>query len=409
MTKLWQGVLMMCALLLAVPAWSADNDYRMGTGDVLRITVYGQPDLTTEARVGDSGNISFPLIGDVKMAGITPAQGETEIAQRLSKGGFINEPFVTLNVVQYRGQQISVLGRVNRPGRHTLEKVSRVSDALALAGGIAGDGADTITLVRTRDGKPEYREIDVIALFKPGGEASNELVQDGDIINVSRQAMFYIYGEVQRPGAFRLEQNMSVVQALSMGGGVTPRGTQKGLKILRRDASGALQQLDAELADQRQRQHCHDQPEEPGPERGEAGTREPVQQQVDAGDNADPRHAFEQHPGEVAGELPVAGQFTEQRRRGQIACRPRAADRACGGNLGELGRCQDVSTVAAQCQTDVDRCGHRDRRGGSRRPGRPSPRSRGCGPWRRPSAARPARPGPPIRNAAAVASDLRYP
>jgi polysaccharide export outer membrane protein len=120
---------------------------------------------------------------------------------------------------------------------------------LALAGGIAGDGADTITLVRTRDGKPEYRDIDMIALFQPGGEASNEMVQDGDIVNVARQPMFYIYGEVQRPGAFRLERNMSVVQALSMGGGVTPRGTQKGLKIMRRDASGELQQLDASLAD----------------------------------------------------------------------------------------------------------------------------------------------------------------
>ncbi|MDP2265489.1 MAG: SLBB domain-containing protein, partial [Thiobacillus sp.] len=121
--------------------------------------------------------------------------------------------------------------------------------ALALAGGIIIDGADTVTLVRTRDGKPEYRDIDVIALFKPGGESSNELIQDGDIINVARQPMFYIYGEVQRPGAFRLEQNMSVVQALSMGGGVTPRGTQKGIKILRRDANGAMQQLDTKLAD----------------------------------------------------------------------------------------------------------------------------------------------------------------
>ena len=249
MTKLWRSVLVLCTLLLAAPAWSADNDYRMGTGDVLRITVYGQPDLSTEARVGESGNISFPLIGDVKMDGVTPAQGETEIAKRLSKGGFINEPFVTLNVVQYRGQEISVLGRVVRPGMHTLEKVSRVTDVLALAGGIAGDGADTVTLIREHDGKTEYRDIDVISLFKPGGETSNELVQDGDIINVARQPMFYIYGEVQRPGAFRLEQNMSVVQALSMGGGVTPRGTQKGLKILRRDASGEMQQLEIKPSD----------------------------------------------------------------------------------------------------------------------------------------------------------------
>ncbi|MBT9589976.1 MAG: polysaccharide export protein EpsE, partial [Thiobacillus sp.] len=172
-----------------------------------------------------------------------------EIAQRLSKGGFILEPFVTLNVLQYRSQQISVLGRVNRPGKFALEKVSRISDALALAGGIVADGADTLTLMRTRDGKPEYRDIDVIALFKPGGEASNVLVQDGDIINVARQPMFYIYGEVQRPGAFRLEQNMSVVQALSMGGGVTARGTQKGIRILRRDAKGGMQELDTQLAD----------------------------------------------------------------------------------------------------------------------------------------------------------------
>ena len=249
MNRLWRSVLMVCACLVAAPAWSADNDYRMGTGDVLRITVYGQPDLTTESRVGENGNITFPLIGEVKLAGTTPAQGETEIAKRLSKGGFILEPFVSLNVVQYRGQQVTVLGRVNRPGKHTLEKISRLTDVLALAGGIVPDGADSVTLIRMNEGKAEYREIDMIALFQPGGEASNELVQDGDIINVARQPTFYIYGEVQRPGVFRLERDMSVVQALSMGGGVTARGTQRGIKILRRDAKGALQQLDTQLAD----------------------------------------------------------------------------------------------------------------------------------------------------------------
>lgn len=248
MTRLWRNVLMMCMVLLAAPVSSADNDYLMGTGDVLRITVYGQPDLTTEARVGESGNITFPLIGEIKLAGRSPAQGETEISQRLSKGGFILKPFVSLNVVQYRSQQISVLGRVNRPGKFTLEKISRMTDALALAGGIIIDGADTVTLVRTRDGKLEYSDIDVIALFKEGGEASNVLIQDGDILNVARQHVFYIYGEVQRPGAFRLEQNMSVVQALTMGGGVTARGTQRGIKILRRD-TGGMQKLDAQLAD----------------------------------------------------------------------------------------------------------------------------------------------------------------
>jgi len=185
---------MMGALLLAAPAWSADDDYRMGTGDVVRITVYGNPDLATDARVGEDGGITFPLIGAVKASGQTPSMVEKDIATRLAKGGFIVDPNVNLNITQYRGQQISVLGRVNRPGKLSLEKASRVTDALALASGISADGADTITLVRTHDGKTEYRDIDVIALFRPGGEASNERVQDGDIINVARQPMFYIYG-----------------------------------------------------------------------------------------------------------------------------------------------------------------------------------------------------------------------
>ena len=223
MPKLLRNFIALFALVLAYPAISANTDYRMGTGDVLRITVYGQPDLTTEARIGESGSITFPLIGEVKLVGSTPSQGEAEIVRRLKKGGFILDPNVNLNIVQYHSQQISVLGRVNRPGQHTLEKISRVSDALALAGGIVVDGADTITLVRERNGKTEYRDIDVIALFKEGGETSNEVVSDGDIINVAKQPVFYIYGEVQRPGSFRLEQNMTVVQALSMGGGLTQR------------------------------------------------------------------------------------------------------------------------------------------------------------------------------------------
>lgn len=249
MKKLWKVFWLLCAALGALPAAAVDNEYRMGTGDVVRITVYGQPDLTTEARVGETGGLTFPLIGEVKLAGVTPAAGEADIAQRLVKGGFILDPFVTLNVVQYRGQQVSVLGRVNRPGKHVLEKASSITDVLALAGGVAQDGADSVTLVRTVDGGTEYRDIDLVALFQPGGEAANERVRDGDVLNVSRQPVFYIYGEVQRPGAFRVERNMSVVQALSMGGGLTPRGTQRGMRILRRDDAGELREIAAKLAD----------------------------------------------------------------------------------------------------------------------------------------------------------------
>jgi len=249
MRKLWAIIAVLCAAWLAAPAWAVDRDYRMGTGDVVRIIVYGNPDLTTEARVGEEGSFNFPLIGAVKAAGQTPAAVERDIAERLVKGRFIVNPGVNLNIVQYRGQQISVLGRVNRPGKFTLEKIMNLADALALAGGITPDGADMVTLIRTRDGKTEYRDIDMLTLFRPGGEANNLTIQDGDVLNVGRQSVFYIYGEVQRPGAFRLEQGMSVVQALSMGGGLTPRGTQRGIRILRRDTAGSMQEITVQLAD----------------------------------------------------------------------------------------------------------------------------------------------------------------
>lgn len=248
--KAWlKSALVAWVIMLAAPVFAAEVDYRIGTGDVVRISVYGNPDLTTEARVGEDGSFTFPLIGATKATGQTPAAIEKDIAKRLAKGGFIVDPNVNINIVQYRGQQVSVLGRVNRPGKHALERVSRVTDALALAGGIVTDGADVLTLIREKNGKTEYHEIDVVALFKTGGETGNMRVQDGDIINVARQPMFYIYGEVQRPGSFRLEQNMSVVQALSMGGGLTARGTQRGIKILRADGAGAIQEIDAKLAD----------------------------------------------------------------------------------------------------------------------------------------------------------------
>ncbi len=249
MKKFWAGIWMVCSALMASPALASDNDYLMGTGDVVRITVYGNPDLTTEARVGDAGGITFPLIGEVKASGETPAAIEKDIVRRLVSGGFIVDPNVNLNIVQYRGQQISVLGRVNNPGKYSLEKVTRLADAIALAGGVIIDGADTVTLVRTVDGKTEYRDIDLPNLFRAGGEADNIHIQDGDVLNVARQPVFYIYGEVQRPGAFRLERDMSVVQALSMGGGLTPRGTQRGIRILRRDKSGAMQEVEVKLAD----------------------------------------------------------------------------------------------------------------------------------------------------------------
>ena len=229
-------------------AMAADGDYVLGAGDVVKISVFEHPDLASEVRLSESGKISFPLIGEVPLVGMTARDAEARITQLLALGGFIKKPQVNLLVLQFRSQQVSVLGQVNRPGRYPIEGPGKISDFLATAGGIAPTGEDVIKLVRMRDGKPVLIEIDPAEAFEAGKLDKDIAVKGGDVIYVAKAPVFYIYGEVQRPGSFRLEPGMTVMQALSLGGGLTQRGTEKDLKIHRRGGSKTMQ-LNANLTD----------------------------------------------------------------------------------------------------------------------------------------------------------------
>lgn len=307
-------------------------DYTLGTGDLVRINVYGSPDMLTEARLSATGKITFPLIGEIKLGGISPAQAEKKIADLLEQGSFVKKAQVNLVVVQFQSQFVSVLGDVYKPGKYPLDRPSNLSDILALAGGSTPNGSDMITHIRTVDGKSirhEYdlrdlisnadaasnpkvmgddivfinarevsvlgqvnrpgkysviggvrtvldflsqaggiaptgadkiivitnrngktikHEIDVDLLYQKGDTSTNFELAHGDSIYVPRTPIFYIYGEVQRSGSFRLERNMNVAQALSTGGGLTPRGTERGIKI-KRQVKGVLETLDSKPSD----------------------------------------------------------------------------------------------------------------------------------------------------------------
>ncbi|HUP06260.1 MAG TPA: polysaccharide biosynthesis/export family protein, partial [Caldimonas sp.] len=122
----------------------------LGPGDVVRITVYQNPDLNTEARVSEVGAINFPLIGSVGVGGSTLSQAEQAIAKKLRDGGFVLRPQVTMQLVTIRSNQISILGQVNKPGRYPIDLAgSRVSEMVALAGGVLPTGNDVVTLVGT--------------------------------------------------------------------------------------------------------------------------------------------------------------------------------------------------------------------------------------------------------------------
>jgi polysaccharide export outer membrane protein len=147
--------------------------------------------------------------------------------------------------MQFVSQQVSVLGEVLRPGRYPLDHSSTLTDLLAMAGGIGPNGSDLVTVVSPRNGKSVQQEYDVRNIFRKNG-SSDVSVSAGDIIYVPRAPVFYIYGEVQHPGVFRLERDMIVAQALAAGGGLTVRGTERGLRIKRRNAKGVLESISAE-------------------------------------------------------------------------------------------------------------------------------------------------------------------
>ena len=229
-------------------AWTVSSasagEMVLGSGDVVKISVYGNPDLATETRVSESGFVTMPLIGQVSVNGLTPAMAETKIAAMLERGGFVKKPNVNLFVTTLTSQQVSVLGQVNRAGRYPIDGPHTVLDMLALAGGVNPDGGDLVTVIRKRGSKVTKDQVDTAELMRSADAVGNVEVQAGDIIFVERAPRFYIYGEVQRPGQLRLERQMTVLQALSAGGGLTPRGTERGLRVKRRDQNGKLQTID---------------------------------------------------------------------------------------------------------------------------------------------------------------------
>ena len=223
----------------------------IGVGDMVRITVFRNPELTTETRVTDQGTISFPMLGDVPVAGMTPSQVSKRIAEKLTTGKYVVNPEVQVTMMQVNSRQVSVLGNVNKPGRYPLDNINaRLTDFIAAAGGVAAPGSDLVTVVTVRDGKSSKRDVDLSQMFVSGNVDANLDLQPGDTIYVHRAPMVYVYGEVQKAGAYRLEPHMTVMQAIAMGGGLTPRGTQRGLKIHRRDADGRVQERSARLTDE---------------------------------------------------------------------------------------------------------------------------------------------------------------
>ena len=238
----WLRILVtMLLVAVAVPTFAADTppvpaaDYPLGAGDELKINVFDHPELQTELRVSEGGSITFPLIGEVKTAGLSVHQLERALAHALESGGFVRQAQVSVLIEDYQSQRFSVLGQVAKPGQYPLMTKTNVMGALAAAGGAINlVAADEATLIR---GDGTHVGVDLVSLFQ-GDLRQNLAVGAGDTLYVPKAAQFYIYGAVQHPGVYRLERGMTVSQAISAGGGLTPRGSDRRIVARRRDYKG---------------------------------------------------------------------------------------------------------------------------------------------------------------------------
>jgi polysaccharide export outer membrane protein len=229
-------VLVMMAVSAAGLAQTAAQ--KLGPGDTVRVTVFGQADLTTEQRVSERGTIDMPLAGPVKIGGQTTSEASASIAAALKKGEFLKHPQVSVALTAVRSRQVSVLGLVLHPGRYPLEEARlRIPDIIAAAGGVAPGGADTVTVIR--NGEPQ----EVSAL------SEDFTLKGGDTVYVDRAPVFYIYGEVMRSGAYPVTPKLTVMQAISVGGGITPRGSDRRVKLRRAGPDGKVVERDANLQD----------------------------------------------------------------------------------------------------------------------------------------------------------------
>jgi polysaccharide biosynthesis/export protein len=242
------------ALLASVRPASGQTDYRIGAQDVLNITVFGESDLSGKYTVELDGTFTFPLVGRVKAGGVTLREFEQVLKQHLADG-FLKNPQVSIGIETYRSQRILIMGEVRSPGEYLLTSDMTLLAALLRAGGPSPAASHDAVIVRSRRvmgngegaGEAEIIKIDLSEL-QAGNTALNITLQDGDTVNVPKAQSVFVSGQVKTPGAYAVEPGTTVLQVLSLAGGLTDRGADSRIRI-QRMVKGKLKEVKAKLTD----------------------------------------------------------------------------------------------------------------------------------------------------------------
>ncbi|MBI5560522.1 MAG: SLBB domain-containing protein [Deltaproteobacteria bacterium] len=239
--------------LFLLPSFARADEYRVGEGDLLRITVYEHPDLETEARVSGDGVITFSLIGMVRVEGLSASEVE-KLVVRLLEDGYIKNAQVTVFIKEYRSKRVTVVGEFVKPGIVELPGARTLLEAISSAGGITPNAGDMLYIQRKIFGggaeeKDVTVTVDLKKLLEEGDVTANVAVQDGDSIYVPRAAFVYVSGEVKSPNAYKITKGLTVLKAITLAGGFTEMAWKGRTKIIRKGKDGREATVPANMDD----------------------------------------------------------------------------------------------------------------------------------------------------------------
>jgi polysaccharide export outer membrane protein len=225
----------------ASPEAAALPGYRVGSGDVLEIVVFGNEVLSRSPTVQSDGTVSLPLLGEVPVAGLSVTEVQRKVTTLLARDYLVN-PQVEVKVKDYQSQFVTVLGEVNAPGRKPLRGRTRLVDALVEAGGFTPRASGDVRIARGEGGFEGGAS--TLELHLEGGALGPKdrvnlevLLQHGDVVTASAKQYVTVEGEVARPGRYVLEGSLTASGAISVAGGLTRFGSHKA-QVRRSGAGG---------------------------------------------------------------------------------------------------------------------------------------------------------------------------
>jgi len=235
MNKVWY-VCLVLVLVLVVPLSALAEEYTVGNGDVLNITVYENPDLSTTVRVSSDDTLRMPLIGELSVADLTVSQVSSKI-QRLLADGYLVSPQVDVFIKEYRSKKAIILGQIKKPGLYELRGKTTLLEFISKAGGMTPDAGNRATIKRKTADSDETEkaqiDIDLERLVEKGDTSLNIPIKDGDTLHISKADIYYVSGEVKKPDSYKYKSNITIIKAIIRAGGFSKIAAKDKVRIIR--------------------------------------------------------------------------------------------------------------------------------------------------------------------------------